>query len=113
MTAPSARFQQHATRTAFFIPGFVIASWAPLVPFAKTRIGLDDGMLGVLLLCLGLGSIVAMPLSGILAARLGGHAERDDQGDHAQHADDAGDVDHAGRDAAEGTGHHAPSEGYQ
>lgn len=71
MNFPSARFQQHATRTAFFIPGFVIASWAPLVPFAKTRIGLDDGMLGVLLLCLGLGSIVAMPLSGILAARLG------------------------------------------
>ncbi len=71
MNFPSARFQQHATRIAFFIPGFVIASWAPLVPFAKTRIGLDDGMLGVLLLCLGLGSIVAMPLSGILAARLG------------------------------------------
>lgn len=71
MTASSARFQQHATRAAFFVPGFVIASWAPLVPFAKTRIGLDDGMLGVLLLCLGLGSIVAMPLSGILAARHG------------------------------------------
>ena len=71
MPPPSARFQQHATRAAFFIPGFVIASWAPLVPFAKSRAALDDAMLGVLLLCLGLGSIVAMPLSGMLAARHG------------------------------------------
>jgi len=71
MTVSSARVQQHATRAAFFVPGFVVASWAPLVPFAKTRVGVDDGMLGVLLLCLGLGSIVAMPLSGMLAARHG------------------------------------------
>lgn len=71
MAVPTARFQQHATRAAFFIPGFVIASWAPLVPFAKSRAALDEGMLGILLLCLGLGSIVAMPLSGLLAARHG------------------------------------------
>src|SRR5690606_33985399 len=56
---------------AFFIPGFVIAAWAPLVPFAKIRAGLDDAALGVLLLCLGLGSLVAMPVAGALAARLG------------------------------------------
>ena len=32
---------------------------------------LDDGALGLLLVCLGVGSIVAMPLAGALAARLG------------------------------------------
>lgn len=63
--------QQVATRAAFFIPGFVIACWAPLVPFAKERAQLDDGALGVVLLCLGLGSLLAMPLSGMLAARFG------------------------------------------
>lgn len=65
------RSQQIATRAAFFVPGFAIACWAPLVPFAKARAGLDDAMLGVLLLCLGLGSLLSMPLAGMLAARHG------------------------------------------
>jgi predicted MFS family arabinose efflux permease len=41
------------------------------VPFAKARAGLDDGVLGLLLLCLGLGSVATMPAAGALAARLG------------------------------------------
>lgn len=49
----------------------MIACWAPLVPFAKVRLNLDEAQLGVLLLCLGLGSLIAMPLSGMLAARKG------------------------------------------
>ena len=48
-----------------------MAAWAPLVPFAKNRLALGDGALGLLLLCLGGGSIVAMPLAGVLAARFG------------------------------------------
>jgi len=63
--------EQISTRAAFFIPGFAIACWAPLVPFAKARAGLDDALLGVLLLCLGLGSLLSMPLAGMLAARRG------------------------------------------
>lgn len=65
------RVEQHATRAAFFLPGFATAAWAPLVPFAKTRTGLDEGSLGLVLLCLGAGSLVAMPLAGIFAARHG------------------------------------------
>lgn len=67
----TARAQQHATRAAFFIPGFAMAIWAVLVPFAKARTGVDDGILGLILLCLGAGSLIAMPLSGALAARFG------------------------------------------
>ena len=48
-----------------------MACWAPLVPFAKARVGVDDGQLGLLLLCLGIGSILAMPLTGWLSARFG------------------------------------------
>lgn len=48
-----------------------MAAWAPLVPYAKDRLAVDDGTLGLLLLCLGVGSIAAMPLSGALAARFG------------------------------------------
>jgi len=48
-----------------------MACWAPLVPFAKARTGVDDGQLGLLLLCIGIGSIIAMPLTGWFSARLG------------------------------------------
>ncbi|HZZ89031.1 MAG TPA: hypothetical protein VFE13_11935 [Caulobacteraceae bacterium] len=51
--------------------GFAAGAWAPLVPFARQRLGLDDGGLGLVLLSMGLGSIVAMPLAGAFAARAG------------------------------------------
>jgi predicted MFS family arabinose efflux permease len=60
-----------ATRAAFFAAGFGASCWAPLVPFAKARLGIDDASLGLLLLCLGAGSVVAMPLVGTLSSRIG------------------------------------------
>lgn len=71
MTPSSPRAQQHATRAAFFIPGFATAAWAPMVPYAKAKAGLSDASLGAVLLCLGLGSLLAMPLAGALTGRLG------------------------------------------
>lgn len=52
--------QQHATRVGFLIAGLGMSVWAPLVPYAVLRIGMDDATLGLLLLCLGIGSICAM-----------------------------------------------------
>lgn len=63
--------EQMSTRIAFFIAGFGIAAWAPLVPYAKARAQLNEGTLGLLLLCLGVGSIIAMPMAGALASRFG------------------------------------------
>ncbi len=60
-----------ATRLAFLAAGFVMACWAPLIPFAKAQVGASEGVFGLLLLCLGLGSIVAMPVTGYLSARTG------------------------------------------
>ncbi|MDA8250305.1 MAG: MFS transporter [Rhodospirillales bacterium] len=68
--APGVR-EQVSTRIMFFIAGFGMAAWAPLIPFAKARTGVDAGELGLLLLCLGLGSIATMPAAGALAARFG------------------------------------------
>ncbi|GLX90589.1 MFS transporter [Pseudomonas weihenstephanensis] len=65
------RLEQSSTRIAFFIAGFGLAAWAPLVPYAKARAGLDEATLGLLLLCLGAGSILAMPIAGLLATRFG------------------------------------------
>jgi len=60
-----------ATRIAFFVAGFGISCWAPLVPHVKDKIGADEALLGSLLLCLGLGSVIAMPLAGALSSRMG------------------------------------------
>ena len=65
------RLEQFSTRVAFFITGFSISAWAPLVPYAKDRLGLDDASLGLLLLCLGMGSILSMPLAGAMTVRHG------------------------------------------
>ena len=62
---------QRSTRQAFFIAGLCTASWAPLVPLVKARADIDEGVLGLLLLCLGLGSISAMPITGFLVGRSG------------------------------------------
>jgi predicted MFS family arabinose efflux permease len=58
-----------ATRLAFVAAGFGVACWAPLVPFAKTRCHLGDDTMGLVLLLMGAGSIVAMPLAANLSAR--------------------------------------------
>jgi predicted MFS family arabinose efflux permease len=60
-----------ATRLAFLVAGFGIACWAPLVPFAKQRLAVDDATLGLLLFCIGIGSVVAMQFTGALSARYG------------------------------------------
>ncbi len=61
----------HATRAFFFIGGFGTATWAPLVPLLRERLMVGDDVLGMLLLCIGVGSLLTMPLSGALAMRLG------------------------------------------
>ena len=70
-TRPLGQAEQLSTRLTFFIIGLGGAAWAPLVPFVKARHHLTEGQLGLLLLCLGVGSILAMPVAGNLAARYG------------------------------------------
>lgn len=60
-----------ATRVSFFLAGFLMALWASLVPFVKSALGLDEGAFGAVLLSIGFGALVTMPLSGILIGRSG------------------------------------------
>lgn len=60
-----------ATRLAFFGAGFTMAAWAPLIPFVKAQLGANDAQLGLLLLSLGVGSLIAMPVTGAISARRG------------------------------------------
>ncbi|WP_422457495.1 MFS transporter [Pantoea sp. BJFS-204] len=59
------------TRTIFLINGLGMSAWAPLVPFARDRLQLSGASLGALLLCLGIGSLAAMPVTGTLVGRFG------------------------------------------
>jgi predicted MFS family arabinose efflux permease len=59
------------TRFAFFVAGYGIACWAPLVPYVQSRLAVDNAIFGLLLLCLGLGSVGAMLVTGYLASTYG------------------------------------------
>ena len=63
--------EANATRAIFFVSGFGAASWAPLVPVLRGRLAIGDDLLGVLLLCIGIGSLLVMPIAGALAERIG------------------------------------------
>lgn len=63
--------EANATRAIFFVSGFGAASWAPLVPVLRERLAIADDLLGVLLLCIGIGSLLVMPIAGVLAERIG------------------------------------------
>lgn len=63
-----------ATRLSFLVAGLVMASWAPQVPYAAARLGLGDSAFGLLLLCLGIGSVLAMQVTGAAVARFGSRA---------------------------------------
>ncbi|NHZ63868.1 MFS transporter [Massilia genomosp. 1] len=67
-TGPQQRF---STRLAFLAAGLAMSAWPPLVPLAKLRLGLGEGQLGLLLLCLGAGSLLAMPSTSFMSARFG------------------------------------------
>ena len=70
-TDASLRSAANATRIAFIANGLAFASWAPIIPFAKANTGVDEAALGLLLLCLGIGSVISMPITGWLCARHG------------------------------------------
>jgi MFS family permease len=60
-----------AVLSIFFINGLILGSWIPHIPLVQEKLGIGEGLLGLALLCMALGAVVFMPLSGIWSARLG------------------------------------------
>ena len=56
---------------AFFGSGFAFASWASRIPQVRDALGLEPGALGLVLLALAVGSVIALPVAGIVVTRLG------------------------------------------
>ncbi|SDG33230.1 MFS transporter [Klenkia brasiliensis] len=69
--APSLSRLRAAVAALFALDGFVFGTWAARVPDVATRVGADHSTLGLALLCLSLGALACMQLTGALAARLG------------------------------------------
>ena len=57
---------------AFFtVNGFIMGAWAPQIPLLLTRHDISESVLGLLILCLGLGAVGAMLYAGRLIAAYG------------------------------------------
>ncbi|HTO33031.1 MAG TPA: MFS transporter, partial [Pararhizobium sp.] len=60
-----------AVSLMFLMNGFVTGSWAPKIPEFKEKLGIGESVLGLLILCFGIGSLVLMPIAGGFIAKLG------------------------------------------
>jgi len=69
MTA--VRRARAAVAAVFFLNGLLFGSWAARIPAIRDRLDLSHGELGIALAFLPVGSIIAMPVAGALAARFG------------------------------------------
>ncbi len=74
VTAPSShdlRRAVMATYISFAGSGFAFASWASRIPQVRDHLHLSPARLGLVLLAIAAGSLVALPLSGPVVHRLG------------------------------------------
>ncbi|HST46389.1 MFS transporter [Jatrophihabitans sp.] len=59
------------TYVAFIGSGFAFASWASRIPQVRDHLTLSPAQLGLVLLCIAAGSLLALPLSGPVVHRFG------------------------------------------
>lgn len=69
--AAELRAARRASGAFFSLIGVSVATWAALVPFTKSRLGLDEGTLGAVLLAFGAGTIVATLVAAWFVGRFG------------------------------------------
>ena len=55
----------------FLLNGTFAGAWAPKIPEFASRLSLSEGQLGLMIMCFGIGSLVLMPIAGILIAHFG------------------------------------------
>ena len=77
MTATSERVDKRvrsavlATYAVFIASGIAFASWASRIPQVRDRLHLDPSELGLVLLAIAAGSVIALPLSGVIVGHFG------------------------------------------
>lgn len=71
---PRLRQARDAVAASFVLNGLVFASLVSRLPDLRERLGLSNGSLGMLLLAVASGSLVALPSTGAVIARIGASA---------------------------------------
>ncbi len=64
------REARNAVYVVFFGNGFLFANWAARIPQVRAELGVTPGVLGLILLCLAVGSGIGTPLSGLIIGLL-------------------------------------------
>ncbi len=67
----SARHQVYVTRIGYFLCGFAVACWAPLIPIIQDHLSLSTEAISLLVLSFGIGSVSGMIISGFLLQWIG------------------------------------------
>src|SRR5215211_1139769 len=67
----SVRSAVLATYAVFIASGIAFASWASRIPQVRDRLHLDPSELGLVLLAMAAGSVIALPLSGVIIGHFG------------------------------------------
>ena len=67
----SVRAAVLATYAVFIASGIAFASWASRIPQVRDRLHLDPSELGLVLLAMAAGSVIALPLSGLIIGHFG------------------------------------------
>src|ERR1700710_292545 len=70
-TDPRVRAAARATAVAFIGTGFAFSSWASRIPQVKAQLHLSASELGLVLLGIAAGSVIAMPPTGQSTHRIG------------------------------------------
>lgn len=65
------RNEQIAACMAFFISGFAVSTWAPMIPAVKEKLQIGADVLGLLLLSIGISAFIFMPVAGMLSRSYG------------------------------------------
>ena len=68
---PEVQAASRAVYLAFIGGGFAFANWAARIPQVRDALELDPSALGLVLLAIAAGSVLALPLSGSLIAAIG------------------------------------------
>jgi MFS family permease len=65
------RRAMYAVYVAFILNGFAFASWASRIPQVRDGLELNPQQLGLVLLAIAIGSLISMPMAGVVISRLG------------------------------------------
>ncbi len=55
----------------FFVNGMLIGNWAPQIPEFANRLYIDESQMGLMIAIFGIGSLISMPIIGIMVTKFG------------------------------------------